>query len=343
MEDEGMSVTIRDVAVRSGVSIATVSRVVNHTGYPVSQELQEKILNSIKELNYIPNRSARALKTNKGRGIALIVRKISDPYYCGIADGVTETAIKHDVVASVFNSLQDTTLEMRFFQMILEQQYDGVIIGGSGYSNKESISREEKTVNMLRQQGCKAVALGPQGFPIAVVSVDNLDVGMKGAEYLYNHGHRKIAFFGGYKNHLADGLRLQGFQEALASHDLETTETLVFNSDYSRRGGYESCQNLLKSGQKCTAIFCSNDHIARGAIRCLRDAGFQIPEDFSVMGTCGFYRNDDFVLGTPLTTIAFPFYDMGRCAVEYILGDKNDTYRKILPTEIIEDSTVKFL
>ena len=144
---ELMSVTIRDVAVRSGVSIATVSRVVNHTGYPVSQELQEKILNSIKELNYIPNRSARALKTNKGRGIALIVRKISDPYYCGIADGVTETAIKH---ASLDGGLPAFPAGELLEKLPAELQGGAGVLGHVGQARAAAIASESRKVNIWR-------------------------------------------------------------------------------------------------------------------------------------------------------------------------------------------------
>lgn len=102
-----MAVSIRDVANHAGVSIATVSRVLNNTDYPVSDAVRHQVLKSAQELEYVPNHSARNLRKREGNGLALTVRNIGDPYYLPIVRGVTETALKYDSLAMVFNSMQD--------------------------------------------------------------------------------------------------------------------------------------------------------------------------------------------------------------------------------------------
>ncbi len=340
-----MSISIVDVAKHAGVSIATVSRVVNDTGYPVSSALRQKVLDSAKALNFVPNRSAQALRRRMKNGIALIVRNISDPYFSEIERGVTETAIKNDIIATVFSSMQDTEFEMKYYQLILKQQYDGVIIGAGAYGRKKSTERLQSIVRELQQQGSRVIALAPQGFAVPIISVDNVLVGKRATEFLISKGHKDIAFFGGYRDHLVDGERFSGYQQALASHELIYDPEKMYLSDYSAKGGYENCEKLLDSGAHVSAIYCSNDHIAYGAIKCVTERGLKVPDDISIVGTGGFYSDSEYIGGPGLTSVHFPFYRLGELAVSKILGDDEipNDYREILETKIVENSSVRMI
>ncbi len=338
-----MAVTIEDVALHAGVSITTVSRVLNNTGYPVSAETREKSLQSADALKYIPNRAAQLLRQGGKNGIALIVRNINDPYFSEIAKAVTETSIGKDIVSSVFNSVQNPEFELKFYTMILTQHYEGVIIAGGAYEDRESISRLHEIVKRLQTQGCRVLALAPQGFDVPMVSVDNFEVGRSSMEYLLSKGHKNIAFLGGYKGHLADNKRFQGSERALMNHGFAYKSNTVYNSEYSPKGGYETCKKLMESGFDGTAIFCSNDHIARGAMKYLKERGLRVPEDISIMGVCGLYCFSDYVDNQGLTTVLFPFYEMGKRAVELISGDEElpMDYQELLETKIVENSSVR--
>ena len=276
-----MAVSIRDVANHAGVSIATASRVLNNTDYPVSDAVRHQVLKSAQELEYVPNHSARNLRKREGNGLALIVRNIGDPYYLPIVRGVTETALKYDSLAMVFNSMQDTLLEKRFYQQLQEWQLSGVLIGGGGYRTSEHDS--------VRRMICALQSMGSPYDP-----------------------------------------------------------KYVARKEFSWQGGYDCCMQLLKSGAKFTAICCSNDHLAYGALRCLNDMGLRVPQDMSLTGMGNFPVGHEYGIGAQsdetkleLTTVGFPLYELGRRAVELLLGQEElPQARILLPVEVIERNSV---
>ena len=336
-----MSVLITDVAKLAGVSISTVSRVISDNGYPVKPVVREKVLAAAKELNYVPNISAKSLRQQKRNGIAFIVRSINDPYFTNIEKGVTESAFKSGLLASVFTSMQDTEFEMKYYSMLLEQQYAGVIIGGGAYGGSKTNKRLKDIVRQLQNQGCKVIALAPQGFDVPTISVDNVDVGYKATKELISLGHKEIAYIGGYPDHLVDVDRFNGYQKALEEAGIDYNPMIVRVSEYSVQGGYDNCSILLDQGNEFTAAYCSNDHIALGATQCLKDRGLKVPEDVSIMGTGGFYDDAGFFFDSSISTIRFPFYQLGAKAVKLIKEGKElpNDYKEVLSTEVVLKKT----
>ncbi|MBR2282000.1 MAG: LacI family DNA-binding transcriptional regulator [Spirochaetales bacterium] len=336
-----MSAQITDVAKLAGVSISTVSRVISNNGYPVKPAVREKVLAAAKELNYVPNISAKTLRQQKRNGIALIVRSISDPYFNNIERGVTEAAFKNGLIASVFTSMQDTEFEMKYYSVILEQQYAGVIIGGGAYGGSKTNKRLKNIVRQLQNQGCKVIALAPQGFDVPTISVDNEDVGFKATKQLISLGHSQIAYIGGYPDHLVDVGRFNGYQKALQEAGIDYNPLIVKMSEYSIQGGYDNCKALLEQKGEFSAVYCSNDHIAYGVKQCLRDNGIRVPKDISIMGTGGFYDDVGFFFDANLSTIKFPFYSLGERAVNMIVSDEKleNDYKEIMATEVILKKT----
>ncbi len=336
-----MAVLITDVARLAGVSISTVSRVISNNGYPVKPAVRDKVLAAAKELNYVPNISAKTLRQQKRNGIALIVRSISDPYFNNIEKGVTEAAFKNGLIASVFTSMQDTEFEMKYYSMMLEQQYAGVIIGGGAYGGSKTNKRLKDIVRQLQKQGCKVIALAPQGFDVPTISVDNVDVGYKATNELISLGHKEIAYIGGYPDHLVDVDRFKGYQKALEEAHLDFNPLIVRMSEYSLQGGYDNCKSLLAEDSEFTAVYCSNDHIGYGVQQCLRNKGIKVPEKVSVIGTGGFYDDSGFFFDANLSTVKFPFYELGSKAVQLIIGEKDlpNDYKEVLPTEVVLKKT----
>ena len=342
-----MAVSIRDVANHAGVSIATASRVLNNTDYPVSDAVRHQVLKSAQELEYVPNHSARNLRKREGNGLALIVRNIGDPYYLPIVRGVTETALKYDSLAMVFNSMQDTLLGKRFYQRLQEWQLSGVLIGGGGYRTSEHDS-VRRMICALQSMGLKTIALAPQDMKMPMVAIDNFNAGRESTYYLIRHNHRRIAFIGGYVNHISDEERLMGYRVVLESMGIPYDPKYVARKEFSWQGGYDCCMQLLKSGAKFTAICCSNDHLAYGALCCLNDMGLRVPQDMSLTGMGNFPVGHEYGIGAQsdetkleLTTVGFPLYELGRRAVELLLGQEElPQTRILLPVEVIERNSV---
>ena len=332
--------SISDVAKKAGVSIATVSRVMNDNGYPVSEKVRNKVIRVAEELDYIPNRSAQALRQSKKNGIALLVREISDPYFSEITRGVMETSVKHDTITAIFSTMRDPKLELKSYDLIIRQQYDGLIIAGGAYYDDESQKEFQAIVERLKQQGCRIIALAPQGFDVPTISIDNINVGYKAARYLISKGHRNIAFLGGDENHLADKLRLEGYAKALSEEGVGVSDGLIIRSNYSISGGYSCCRELVENKIGFTAIFASNDHIALGALSYMQERGIKVPEQVSVVGAGGFYQSMDYYENIRLSTIAFPFYEMGRLSVEYLLSEEDPRCSIILDVSVEERGTV---
>ena len=335
-------VSIRDVAAYAEVSIATVSRIVNKIDHPISPEARAKVEKAIRELHYVPNRSAQSLRKQTSNGIALIVRNIGNSYFTEIAESVTETAIKNDCLSMVFNSMQDTQYEMRYYDLILRQHFDGVIIAGGGYSGERSPKGLKSILRQLEQQGVRTVALAPQGFEIPSIIVDNEKIGHTLAGHLIERGHTRIAYIGGYEGHIADDGRLKGFRERMARAGLPVDDSLIRRRDFTWQGGYDLCAELLDGGGTFTAVCCSNDTVASGAMWHLKERGLSVPDDVSVIGV-GNLMNAAYER-PGLTTIKLPFATQGRLAVEKILSGENlDTLHMRLDTELVERESVRTL
>lgn len=250
-----MPVLISDVAKTAGVSISTVSRVLNDNGYPVKPEVRDRVLAAVDLLGYVPNLSARSLRQQKRNGIALIVRSINDPYFTNIECGVTEEAFKKGVMTSVFTSIQNTEFELKYYKMILEQQYEGLVIGCGAYGGTKANKVLKQLVRQLQAQGCKVIALAPQGFEVPTICVDNESVGYSATKVLISSGHEDIAYIGGYPDHLVDVDRFNGYKRALEESRIMFNPRMAFMCDYTAQSGYENCKKLIGRQIDFTAIY----------------------------------------------------------------------------------------
>lgn len=333
-------VSIVDVAKHAGVSISTVSRIMNNVDYPVSNAAREKVLKAIAELNYSPNKAAQGLKKSSNDIIGLIVRDISDPYFGEIAKGVTVRSSQLGCLSLVCNTGRNPQDELLYHDLLWQHRVKGIILAGGGLDQPDYKEKLSKQLARHEKEGLIIVSLAPQGMEVPYVMIDDFEAGRKIAEYIIERGHRKIGYIGGPKKVFTSIERFKGHKEALNTAGIKCDSEYVIHCDFSREGGYEACNELLSRVNDITAICCANDNIAVGAMSAIKKAGFSIPEDISIISIGDITQSK--YSDPPLTTLAIPRYEMGQMAVDIILNGK---YNRgiILNTSIVERKSVRNL
>lgn len=304
--------SIVDVAQRAGVSIATASRVLSSSSYPVSLTTRQKVLTAAAELSYVPNSLARSLKVQRSKMIAVIVGDNADPYFAEVARGVEEIANTHGYLTIVCNTDRDPQKELSYLQTLQDYRVDGLIFAGAGLDEPEHTRRLEQFLQQMQRRGAAVVALSQHNIHAPAIHIENFH----GAHDITNHlielGHRRIACVTGPANLIAANLRLQGYMAALAEAGIEHDATLLFPGNFTLAGGEQAARLLVQSAgeNRPTAIFATNDETAFGVLSELHRQAWRVPEDISL---CGF---GDLpiaqVIVPPLTTVRIGLRDLGR-------------------------------
>ncbi|MBV7276923.1 LacI family DNA-binding transcriptional regulator [Clostridium sp. PL3] len=334
------NVSIVDVAKKAGVSVTTVSRIINNVDYPIAAATKEKVLKAIDELQYTPNKAAQGLRKEFSDIIGLIVRDISDSYFGEIANGVTNRASELGYLSFVCNTGRNPEDELRYHDHLWQHRVKGIILAGGGLDQADYKQKLESQLSRHEKYGLKIVSLAPQGIEIPYVMINDFEAGKKVTEYLIKRGHTKIAFIGGPPKVFTSIERLSGFKSALEIAGIEYNKSYITKSDFSQKGGYEACRLLLSKVKDLTAICCANDNIAIGAMSAIRELGFSIPKDISVI-SIGDIRDARYT-NPPLTTLTIPHYEMGQMAVDVITQWK-EKVEITLNTSIFERESVRAL
>lgn len=330
--------TIRDVAKKAGVSVATVSAVINQS-CKVSDKLSARVLAAANELNYRPNRLARALSKKRTHLIGCLVPTIVNPFFPQIVKSVEDTAFQNNFGVFMCNSEGNPRKVAYYQQMLLETQVDGVIIALSWELAKPEV------VNPFLEAGVPVVGLaGARRLDlIDCVVVDDVQGGFEATNHLLSLGHLQIGFIG-IKNSETTRLRLLGYQKALKAANLPFEEKyIVLGSSFSEVEAYTLTKALFGRYPEITAIFAYNDMMALGTISALNDNGISVPVDVSVMGF------DDSVASLSLpkiSTIAIPKEEMGRIATHILISrieGKSDLPNifEIRPQLVVRNSTTR--
>ena len=305
--------TIRDVAARAGVSVATVSHVINGTHY-VSPELHQQVLEAIKELNYRPNRLARALSRKALPLLALVVPDISNPYWSCLARAIQDVTDGQGYSVIVCSTDGLLPRETRFLQS-LSGWISGLIFHPY-HVTQDSIRPyigDEVAVVILGEP--PASEEGPSRFDY--VRGDNEEAVLAAVEHLIALGHSHIGFIQGPPGTPTGTRRLEGYRRALRQAGLPYDERLVVTGDYTRDAGRSRIGLLLDMPEPPTAVFCANDLIALGAMETAQRRGYRIPQDLSIVG---FDDIDEAALSLPpLTTIRQPPRRLGTIAGQVLL------------------------
>jgi len=311
----GKQVSIKDVALRAGTSIATVSRILNNVGYPVSNELRSRVETAIRDLGYRPNRMAQNLRSKQTQSIGLIVRDISISYFSLIAKGVTEEASSRGLMPLVCSSKRNPRLEIEYLRLLAQYQVAGIILAGSSWENEEYKNRLSETVADLCIQGVRVIGCAPQEVSMPCAMVDNFRIGRQAFEVLNAQGHSHIAILGGEASNLSNKLRIQGITEAA---DAKGATYKISSGEFSWEHGHDALSAILAEDPEITAVYATNDHIALGALRYLEEHGRRVPEEISVLGT-GDVAVAPYTFPA-LSTIRMPFEELGAAAVEMIFA-----------------------
>ncbi len=308
-----MTTTMRDVAQKAGVSIKTVSRVVNNQG-EISEETRQRVLMVIDELGYRPNMIARGLVTQQTYAVGLLVGDITNPFFPEVARGVLETARLQSYNVFLCNTNGDPQQELDTLQSLAAHAVDGIII----YPSYDSIDNIKRFAE--HYQPIVGVNLFLEQPGLSQVIVKNQPGSKLAVDYLVNKGHRAIAMLTGVLNPTADKVRrIQGFKEALAGHGLPVVdEWLIPSPNPSFESGYEAARQLLINHPQITAIFAYNDLLALGALKACAESGRRVPGDCAVVG---FDDIEWAAKSTPaLTTLRVDKYDLGRQAMTRLLA-----------------------
>jgi LacI family transcriptional regulator len=323
--------TLVDVARRAGVSTMTVSRVINESGY-TSQATRARVNVAIAELGYMPNSLARQLRSKRTRTIALVVTDIRNPFFTTIASGVEDTARARQYAVMFCNTYESEVEEAQYVRVLIERQVDGVLLVpacGAGSS-----------VRLLQSRGMPTVLLDRHVRDVVVdeVRADSRAGAYAATSHLTALGHRRIAILAGPEGVSTSTDRVAGYRDALLEACPAGDCGRILFGEFNEASGYSMTCQLLQAQPRPTAIFATNNFIAFGALRALREAGLAIPADVSVVVF------DDlppgWVLDPFLTVVAQPAYEIGRQAAELLLqrlvGEASDGPRSIvLPNELI--------
>ena len=278
-----MATTLHDVATLAGVSIKTVSNVVNDYEH-IRPTTREKVLKAISELGYKPNLSARSLRSGRTGVIGLALPELSLSYFAELADAVIRAAERqHLVVLIEQTGGGDRTREIGMLSSPRLQMTDGLIFSPLGMGPEDI---------PLLDVSYPLVLLGERifGGPADHVTMRNVEAAKAATKHLIDAGRRRIAVLGVHDGELVGSaaLRLQGYREALEEAGLEFDQRLMGSvGRWHRLDGAETMRTLLASGVQFDAVFGLNDTLALGAMRVLQEAGLRIPEDVAVMGFDG--------------------------------------------------------
>ena len=330
-----MNVKIKDVARLAGVSISTVSNVLNESKY-VSPAKQQAVLNAVKELGYVPNMNARLLKARHTGNIGLFLPYIDGPFYPRLMHEVYHACSTHGY--AVFTHVAQESNSQKTAATILSCNIDAAII-----LNDHLLDQE---ITTLVSRNLPMVFMDRQIFQngISCILLDNDQAVAQQVSYLKNTGHKRIAYMRGVHNYDGD-IRLQSFCKYMKEHSLPLDESLIMEGQFSEKVAYNCLYYLLRTQRAALpdAILCANDDMAIGCIKALTDLSYQVPKDVSVLGFDNLIADS---CTPPLTTVGYSLHTFARKAVDEavrLIQNPQDASRMMtLETEMIVRQSVAF-
>jgi LacI family transcriptional regulator len=304
--------TIRDVASAAGVSIATVSAVLNGTAR-VSPKRSKLVHDAVEALGYAPHGPARSLRLGRTKAIGIVVGDIANPFFTSLIRIVEQRASEAGYFVIVANSDDDIDKELNLLRLFREQRVAGVLLAPAGDS-------EDYVETIRRAIDVPLVLIDRQlpGSPFDTVAVDNLKAAHMVTDYLVRLNHRRIAIVIGKQHLWTTEQRFNGYRDALRAAGIEPDSDLECVADSRTEAAYRIVQKLLAGPNPPTAIFAANNLMMLGAFEAIIDMGFRCPEDISIAGI------DDLpwssALRPKLTTVAQPIEELGACALNMLLA-----------------------
>ena len=310
-----LATSIRDVAGRAGVSVGTVSNVLNRPEL-VTPATRERVLEAIEHLGFVRNESARHLRAGVSRTIGLVVLDIANPFFTDVARGVEEVANAAGLAVILCNSDDRAAKEAAHLDVLAEQRVQGVLITPT--------AELSPAVEALRSRGTPVVLLDRRanGPDRCSVAVDDVLGGRLAAAHLLERGHRRIAFVGGSSGLPQVQERRDGVEKAVLETAGAEDALLVLSPDtLTVAGGRQAAEAIvgLPADRRPTAAICANDLLALGMLQEMVRHGVAVPEDFAIVG----YDDIDFAAAAavPLSSVRKPRHELGRRAAELLLDE----------------------
>ncbi|MGD9900682.1 MAG: LacI family DNA-binding transcriptional regulator [Calditrichaceae bacterium] len=330
-----MRITIKDVAKKANVSVATVSLVI-HDNHRISPETKRKVLKAIKDLDYYPSRSARGLVSRQTKNIGFILTEDhflrTEPFYTKIFLGTEFEARLSEyyiLLTTIPTNNKPTDPLPRF---ILEGNVDGIIVAGKIPGS---------LIDRLKQYDFPVVFVDfyPPDGDFSAVLIDNVSGGFQATEHLISCGHSKIGFIGGDIEHPSIRDRFQGYKIALEKNKISFDPGFVITNEpgTNRECGYNAAKQLLRNDNRVTSVFVCNDAMALGAMQYFKTKNMMIPRDISIIG---FDDVESGLISEPsLTTMRVPKIELGTktmsLMVQYLEKKVTDPFKLLMPVELV--------
>jgi len=331
MRKRSSSVTIRDVAKKAGVSVATVSRYINQNA-PVSVEVSERLEQLLHEMNYVPHAAARNLASRKTRVVGLLLNNLHNDFFVPLLNGVEAVIRKkgYNLIVATYHA--DSRNEAQ--PPIGPHNTDGMLVFSDGLMDDDLVRLHSSGFPMVLVHRTP-----PDNLSIPSVTVENVAITHQLIDHLIKvHGRERILFLRGPLNQEDSDKRETGYRSALQLNGIPFDESLVLNGDFERDIAFGVLNEFLDNGNRADfdAVFTGDDDAAIGVMRSLQLHGLSVPDDVAVVGfdDLGFAQ----FLNPPLTTVRAPTESVGRIATErlfYMLEDHPSKEVVVLPTEII--------
>lgn len=328
-----MTTTIKDVAKLAGVSISTVSRVINNSK-PVSLEVRKKVLDAIKELDYKPNEVARSLVTRKSNLIGVIVTDLGNSYIAEMVRGIEEIGQMYNYDIILSSSYGNIDAEMKFVKFLTSKQVEGIVL--------ISEKNDNEVIDEIQNYNIPFIYLNRycSKSDLSTVSIDNYKACYSMVEYLSDLGHENILYIS-YENddeYSVEISKIEGYNKAI--QDKEKKGSVYYAKGLTIQDGYDIGKSVLQFVREndISAIFCCHDEIAIGLMSYCYDKKIRVPEDISI---CGFGDKSIASIYRPrLTTVREPFYDIGAVAIRSVIKKINGQELKddklLLPFQIMK-------
>jgi LacI family transcriptional regulator len=310
------SITIKDIAEICGVSIATVSRVVNNSPKGVGEKTVERIRKVIEERGYRPNRLAQSMITKVTHTIGLVIPDVRNPFFSELVRGVEDVCNAEGYSCFLCNTDGRLDKENEYIDILRDRIVDGLLF--TTQNNKEFNPafldfRKNETPLCFIERYVDELPDTPGVF------FDNEGGSAELTQFVINRGHRQIAYISGPLSTMNARMRKAGFLKTMAGNGIAVDESLIIEGNYKLDGGHAAVERLLASGDKrFTALIAGNDLMALGAYQALIERGYDVPGDVSVAG----FDNISYpaVLRPLITTIEIPGYELGQCGTEMLIA-----------------------
>lgn len=328
--------SLKDVARLAGVSISTVSRVINKN-IPVDEKTRERVEEAIRKVRYKPNLLAKGLRLKSGHLIGLVVPEIAHTTFAIFIKYIEESVTQYSFSMLLGNNRNDPEIEERFIDTLIRRSVDGIIFC--------RVSDQSRIFKILDRTNIPIViidrALDREDIPSVVL--DNYLAGQIAAQYLLRLGHRRVGCVTGPLNITLCRERLRGFRDTLKGEGIDLEEGRIFEGDFKFESGLVAVDVFLEREVRLTAIWAQNDLMAVGVLKQLKRKGFRVPEQMSVMGMDNIQLCEMIV--PSLTTISQPFQAMCEKAVEMIFQQKTEQLQEkrvvLDPTLVVRESTTR--